>query len=100
VAVEGPRAAGKTTWCRTAGVEFVAEYARTGTEPDGSDAARQGRYWTDVNMTRWAQALDLEERAQVAICDTDPVKLHYSWCLAPIGAAPGSRFAHELACVR
>jgi hypothetical protein len=51
-------------------------------------------------MARWSQALDLEDRAQVAICDTDPMKLHYSWCLARIGAAPASRFAYELACVR
>jgi hypothetical protein len=100
VAVEGPSAAGKTTWCRTAAVEFVAEYAPTGIEPDGSDAARQARYWTDVNMARWSQALDLEDRVRVAICDTDPMKLHYSWCLARVGAAPASRFAHELACVR
>jgi hypothetical protein len=37
---------------------------------------------------------------QVAICDTDPMKLHYSWCLARIGAAPASRFTCELASVR
>ncbi|MET3923200.1 hypothetical protein [Arthrobacter sp. UYEF20] len=100
VAVEGPSAAGKTTWCRTAAFDFVAEYAQTGTEPDGSDAARQARYWTDVNTARWAQALDLEDRVRVAICDSDPMKLHYSWCLARVGAAPASRFAHELTCVR
>jgi nicotinamide riboside kinase len=99
VAVDGPTAAGKTTWCRAAAVEFVAEYAPTGSEPDGS-AGRQAQYWTEVNGARWSQALDLEERVQVAICDTDPIKLHYSWCLARIGAAPASRFAHELVCVR
>jgi hypothetical protein len=100
VAVEGPSAAGKTTWCRTAAVEFVPEYAPTGTEPNGSDAASQARYWTDVNTARWAQALDLEARDGVAICDSDPMKLHYSWCLARVGAGPPSRFAQELACVR
>ena len=100
VAVEGPSAAGKTTWCRAAAAEFVPEYAPTGTEPDGSDAAGQARYWTDVNMARWSQALDLENRVAAAICDSDPMKLHYSWCLARVGAAPASRFAHELACVR
>jgi hypothetical protein len=100
VAVEGPSAAGKTTWCRTAAVEFVAEYAPTGTEPDGSGAGRQARYWTDVNVARWSQALDLEDRARVALCDTDPMKLHYSWCLARAGAAPASRFPHEVARVR
>lgn len=100
VAVEGPSAAGKTTWCKSAASEFVAEYAPTGTEPDGSDAARQARYWTKVNTARWSQALGLENRAGTAICDSDPMKLHYSWCLARVGAAPISRFAYELACVR
>jgi hypothetical protein len=100
VAVEGPSAAGKTTWCRTAAVEFVAEYAPTGAEPDGSDPVRQGHYWADVNTVRWSQALDLEARRGTAICDTDPMKLHYSWCLARVGAVPASRFIHELASVR
>lgn len=100
VAIEGPSAAGKTTWCRTAAVEFVAEYAPTGSEPDGSDPVRQARYWTEVNRGRWSQALDLEDRVGVAICDSDPMKLHYSWCLARVGAAPASRFTHELTCVR
>lgn len=36
----------------------------------------------------------------MAICDSDPLKLHYSWCLARIGAAPASRFLSELAAVR
>lgn len=72
----------------------------TGAEPDESDAAGQARFWTDVNMARWAQALELENRTRVAICDSDPMKLHYSWCLARAGAAPASRFAHELAFVR
>lgn len=99
VAVEGPSAAGKTTWCGAAAVEFVAEYAPTAAEPDGSEAACQALYWTDVNTARWSQALDLEDRRGVAICDTDPMKLHYSWCLARVGAAPASRFAHELASV-
>lgn len=100
MAVEGPSAAGKTTWCRRAAAEFVAEYAPTGNEPDGNDAARQARYWTHVNEARWSQALGLEARDGVAICDTDPMKLHYSWSLALIGAAPALRFVHELARVR
>src|SRR6478735_5328390 len=37
VAVEGPSAAGKSTWCRATSEQFVAEYTPTGEEPDGSD---------------------------------------------------------------
>lgn len=100
VAVEGPSAAGKTTWCRAAAAEFVAEYVPTGKEPDGSDPEAQARYWTGVNADRWSQAIALERRAGVALCDSDPLKLHYSWCLARIGAAPVARFLHELVAVR
>lgn len=53
-----------------------------------------------VNADRWSQAIELEHRAGLAVCDSDPLKLHYSWCLARIGAAPISRFLHELASVR
>ncbi|RUR02062.1 hypothetical protein ELQ94_08655 [Labedella endophytica] len=100
VAVEGPSAAGKTTWCRAAVAEFVAEYAPTGREPDGADAEIQARYWTGVNIDRWSLAITLEDRDGVAVCDSDPIKLHYSWCLARIGEAPVSRYLHELASVR
>lgn len=100
VAVEGPSAAGKTTWCRATGRPFVAEYSPTGREPDGSDRNEQARYWSTVNAQRWTQALVLEEATDLAICDSDPLKLHYSWCLAAVGAEPISRFEHEFAAVR
>lgn len=100
VVVEGPSAAGKTTWCRQHAPGFVTEYAPTGSEPDGSDLAAQAAYWTTVNTGRWAQARTLEARTGVAVCDSDPLKLHYSWSLAQIGAATRSRFDHEAAQVR
>src|SRR5699024_7519974 len=100
IAVEGPSAAGKTTWCRRHASEIVEEYAPTGAEPNGTDMSAQADYWTDVNSRRWAQAVALEARTGLAICDSDPLKLHYSWCLSRIGAAPWARFRHELAQVR
>jgi hypothetical protein len=100
VAVEGPSAAGKTTWCRATGRQFVAEYSPTGREPDGSVLSEQAAYWARVNAYRWTQALTLEDDTGVAVCDSDPLKLHYSWCLAAVGAAPVTRFEHELAAVR
>lgn len=105
IAVEGPSAAGKTTWCRTqlggesAAERFVAEYQPTGFEPDGTDLDLQASYWTTVNSKRWSQAEDLEARTGIALCDSDPLKLHYSWCLAAVGAAPRERFEYELAAV-
>lgn len=100
VAIEGPSAAGKTTWCRTTGYDFVPEYTSTGIEPDGREPAQQAAYWTEVNSRRWSQALALEARAGLAICDSDPIKLHYSWCLARLGESPVARFDAELASLR
>jgi thymidylate kinase len=56
VAVEGPSAAGKTTWCRQHTSVFVEEYAPTGAEPDGSDVAAQAAYWVAINSGRWRAA--------------------------------------------
>jgi len=78
----------------------VAEYAPTGKEPDGSDEGQQAAYWVQVNSGRWRQAVELEKEHRVVLCDGDPLKLHYSWCLARVGAAPWSRFRHELRYVR
>lgn len=100
MAVEGPSAAGKTTWCRATTTDFVDEYIPTGLEPDGNDPEAQAAYWTGVNVDRWTQAIALEDMSGVAICDSDPLKLHYSWCLARIGAASTSRFFSEPAAVR
>jgi hypothetical protein len=100
IAVEGPSAAGKTTWCRAAGRQFVAEYTPTGQEPDGSDAIAQAAYWASVNAGRWTQALALEDATGNAMCDSDPLKLHYSWCLAAVGVEPIARFENEFAAVR
>jgi hypothetical protein len=101
VVVEGPSAAGKTTWCRAHGAAMlVAEYAPRAGEPDGSDPAASLSYWTGVNSDRWRQAEVIEQRHGLAVCDSDPLKLHYSWCLARIGAAPADRFRQEAAAVR
>lgn len=97
IAVDGPSAAGKTTWCRAHSGPFVAEYAPTGDEPDGSDPDAQADYWVRVKSGRWAEAVALERSTGVAVCDSDPLKLHYSWCLAMVGAATWDRFERERA---
>lgn len=60
VVVEGPSAAGKTTWCRQHASAFVEEYVVTRTEPDGTDLPAQAAYWTAVNADRWARVGALE----------------------------------------
>ncbi|GGK92440.1 hypothetical protein [Mangrovihabitans endophyticus] len=98
VVVEGPTAAGKTTWCRRHVGRFVAGYARTGKEP--ADGPALARHWARVAMRRWAEAEELERLDGVAFCDTDPIRLHYAWGMAALGLAPRAQFDRELAVVR
>ncbi|AGZ39274.1 hypothetical protein [Actinoplanes friuliensis] len=98
VVVEGPTAAGKTSWCRRYVGRYVAEYAATGREP--ADEVALARHWARVSMRRWTEALDLERADGVAFCDTDPLKLHYAWGMAALGLAPRARFERELTVTR
>ncbi|MEV6490065.1 hypothetical protein AB0M20_15800 [Actinoplanes sp. NPDC051633] len=98
VVVEGPTAAGKTTWCRRHVGRFVGEAAHTGAEP--IDGVALARHWARVSMRRWAEAQELERTDGVAFCDTDPIKLHYAWGMAALGLAPRAPFDRELAVLR
>jgi hypothetical protein len=98
VVVEGPTAAGKTSWCKRYVGRYVAEYAATGREP--TDAVVLARHWARVSMRRWAEAIDLERADGLAFCDTDPVKLHYAWGMAALGLAPRAQFDRELTVTR
>ncbi|MEV6602366.1 hypothetical protein AB0M36_36770 [Actinoplanes sp. NPDC051346] len=98
VVVEGPTAAGKTSWCRRYAGRYVAEYQMTGREP--TDATALARHWVRAGIQRWSSALDLEREDGVAFCDTDPVKLHYAWGMAALGLAPRAQFDRELAVTR
>ncbi|GAB3590575.1 hypothetical protein CFAEC_08785 [Corynebacterium faecale] len=100
IAVEGPSAAGKTTFCRGLDQTFVAEYQATGKEPEGEGMQVQAHYWTNVNTTRWNSARSLESETGLAYCDSDPMKLHYSWSLARIGEDSIERFEFECTLVR
>lgn len=91
VVVEGPSAAGKTTWCAAHGSDSaIAETGRI--EPPAAPDDDLARFWSDINCRRWAQALQVEHERGLAVCDTDPLKLHYDYCLARIGVASWGRF--------
>lgn len=100
VVVEGPSAAGKTTRCTRHVGRFVPEYSPTGGEPDGEDRLAQADYWVQINCGRWREALRVEQESGTAVCDSVPLKLHYSWCLARSGVEPRERFDQELVRVR
>ena len=44
--------------------------------------------------------MTLEAECRVAVCDTDPLKLHYAWSLLQIGAATEERLQSEIAATR
>ncbi|BBK31959.1 hypothetical protein EDC65_0759 [Stella humosa] len=87
--VEGISASGKTTWCgQHGGGSVVPEHGRLDGVPDrGRDPAAAARFWAERNVDRWQAALAMEKGGRVAVCDTDPLKLHYVWCLWQIGEA-------------
>jgi hypothetical protein len=98
VVVEGPGAAGKTSWCRRQVGRYVADSPATGNEP--VDGPALARHWVRAGMRRWAEAERLERADGVAFCDTDPVRLHLSWGMAALGLAPRAQFDRELAVAR
>lgn len=95
VVVEGISAAGKTTWCRShAGEHLIPETFPSDRGNQPAQGLATARYWTDWNVKRWRDALAMEAARGLAVCDTDPLKLHYSWTLFQAGA--GERAQWEL----
>jgi hypothetical protein len=85
VVVEGISASGKTTWCETFGQGHVV--------PENGRIA--AGLWAERSIARWAAALAVEEAAGLAVCDTDPLKLHYSWSLWRIGEGSEQAWRRE-----
>lgn len=102
IVVEGPSAAGKTTW--------IAAHCRSGTvigetpsgpapqrnlDPDGA-----AQHWARLSAARWHAARRAEQRTGTAVCDTDPLKLHYVWSLWRTGHASRRQWDAELNATR
>ncbi len=51
-------------------------------------------------MDRWHAALALKSTTSLALCDTDPLKLHYIWCLWQIGETTERDWLLELKATR
>ena len=100
--VEGISASGKTTWCtRHGGPHVIAEHGRLDGVPErASDPVAAAVFWAERNVDRWQAALAMEARAQWAVCDSDPLKLHYLWCLWQIGEASTNDWLTELDATR
>jgi hypothetical protein len=87
VVVEGISASGKTTWCRKHASGFTVP--ETGPRDDAPDATLNAeaaaRFWVKQGEHRWQAACAIERVRGIAVCDTDPLKLHYIWSLRRIG---------------
>ena len=102
VVVEGISASGKTSWCaKHAAGKIVPENGRLRGVPDRlSDPRGAADFWAERNVARWQGALAIETASSVAVCDTDPLKLHYTWSLWRIGAATEREWLLELTATR
>lgn len=101
VVVEGISAAGKTTWCRSHGAPYlIPETFPADRKAQPLTGIATAQYWTDWNAKRWSDALQREREKGCAICDTDPLKLHYSWCLCRVGELPKCQWELQLQATR
>ena len=87
IVIEGISAAGKTTYARTFGADHhVPEFPEKGTPPGEEDPAEShAQYWVAHNIRRFQAALNVEAKHGFAICDTEPFKSHFDWCMAKAG---------------
>jgi hypothetical protein len=87
VVVEGIGAAGKTTWCqRHAAHRTIPETGPCDDAPDPAlDPVGAARFWVEQGARRSMAARAMERSSGIAVCDTDPLKLHYVWSLGQIG---------------
>jgi hypothetical protein len=87
IVIEGISAAGKSTWCAAhAPGQTVPETGPLADVPDARAAPEvTARFWAARNVVRWHAARAMEKSALLAVCDTDPFKLHYTWGLRQLG---------------
>jgi hypothetical protein len=101
VVIEGISACGKSSWCSShANGHVVAENARNDPPDRASAPAGAVAFWVRRNRDRWQSAIEIDSATGLAICDTDPLKLHYTWCLWKIGEATEVNWRLELAATR
>ncbi|WP_298336827.1 hypothetical protein [uncultured Erythrobacter sp.] len=102
VVIEGISAAGKTTYARQFGEgRWVPEIPVKGDLPDASASLDEhAHFWVEHNVRKFQMALEIEREHGIAVCDTDPMKIHYSWCMARAGFPWPDKFANARVFVR
>lgn len=102
VVLEGISAAGKTTFARQFGEgRFVPEIPVRGPLPvRDASLDDHAHFWAEHNVRKFQMALEIEREHGFVICDTDPMKIHYSWCMERAGFHWPDKFAHAQVFVR
>lgn len=87
IVIEGISTAGKTTYSRRFGEQYcVPEFEAEGQVLGAADApAVHAEYWFQHNIRRFRPAQAIEVKHGFAICDTEPFKSHFDWCMARAG---------------
>jgi hypothetical protein len=102
VVIEGISAAGKTTFAKQFGEgRWLGELPTRGSIP-AADAPLQdhAQFWAEHNAWRFQLAREIEAKHGLAICDTDPMKFHYSWCMERAGFHWPDKFSYAVSAVR
>jgi hypothetical protein len=60
------------------------------------DPAEVARFWVEFNCGLWQRTLRIEKREGLAICDSDPLHLYFSWSLWRAEALGRDLFDAEL----
>ena len=101
IVVEGVSASGKTTWCRTHFSKTTIGELPPARDAEASlDVRSRHQFWAERNSERWRAAVTMEGATGIAVCDTDPFKLHYSWSLWRIGEVGDDEWREGLAATR
>lgn len=100
VVLEGPSAAGKTTWAARWPTASVVPETGPVEVPTMLDVDQIAQVWADIDAHRWAKVVATEAATGLAVCDTDPLKLHYSYCLARVEAGDWTMFGDGVRAAR
>jgi hypothetical protein len=96
VVVEGPSAAGKSSWVSQFDTRIVIPETGRLEPQQALSPEAHADFWVDKNCQRWAAAIGVERIHGTAICDTDPLKLHYDYSLARVGVISWGQFELSL----
>jgi hypothetical protein len=82
IVIEGPSAAGKTTWCRTHADRWIPE-----PEPGPLDEVLAAQ------RRRWCEAVEIDAAGEDVVLDGDPLKLWYTYAELRLGHVDAGSWA-------